>query len=126
MIQVRAFVAASLLLLAGCSTMPVEHSANESCNLPPNVWHQIATPSNREFLLGLPEPSGRRPVGERLGFSAVQREAWLEDSNGNLQACIYNPMKPLSCYSGELTTVVFTKTEASWMAGPTTQHICTD
>jgi hypothetical protein len=126
MIDVRAFTAAALLLLAGCSTAPVQYSANESCNLPPNVWYPIPTPPEREFLLGLPEPGSERPVHERFVASSSQQEAWLRDSSGNLQACIYNPSKRLSCYSHELTTIVFTKTESSWVAGGTAQTLCTD
>jgi len=126
MINVRASTTVALLLLSGCSTTPVEFSANESCNLPPNVWHPIPTPPEREFLIGLPEPGSGQAVRKRFVASSAQREAWLRDSSGNLQACIYNPLKPLSCYSGELIRVVFTKTEGSWVAGPTLQDICID
>jgi hypothetical protein len=126
MINVRALTTVALLLISGCSTTPVEFSANESCNLPPNVWHQIPTPAERDLLLGLPEPGSGQPVRERFVTSSAHREAWLQDSSGNLKACIYNPSKPLSCYSHELTTVVFTKAEKSWVAGPTLQVICVD
>jgi hypothetical protein len=124
MIDVRAFTAAALLLLVACSTSPVQFSANESCDLPPNVWSPISTPAEREFLLGLPEQRSGQPVREHLVASSAQREAWLQDSRGNLQACIYNPSKRLSCYSDELTTIIFTKTDSSWVAGPTLRHFC--
>jgi hypothetical protein len=124
MIEVRAFATAALLFLAGCSTSPAQFSANESCDLPPNVWSPISTPVEREILLGLPKQRSGQPVREHLVASSAQREAWLQDSRGNLQACIYNPLKRLSCYSDELTTIIFTKTENSWVAGPALQHFC--
>jgi hypothetical protein len=126
MIAVRVFTAVLLPLLAACASTPVEFSANESCNLPPNVWHQIPMPAERDLLLGQSEPVSGRPVREHFVISGVQREAWLQDASGNLKACIYNPSKAHSCYSGELTTVVFTKTDAFWVAGPTLQGICVD
>jgi hypothetical protein len=126
MINLRAVTAAASLLLAACNTTPVEFSANESCNLPPNLWFQVPTPTEREVLLGLPEPGSANPVGKRFVASSAQREAWLKDSSGNLKACIYNPRKALSCYSRELITIDFTKAGGSWVAGPTLQGICTD
>ena len=126
MINVRAFTAVALLLVTGCSTTPVHFSANESCNLPPNVWHQIPMPSERDVLLGLPEPGDGKPVGRRFIASSAQREAWLQNSSGNLKACIYNPLKALSCYSRELITIDFTKTDGIWVAGPTLEGICID
>jgi hypothetical protein len=124
MIAVRVFTTVLLPLLAACSSTPAQFSANESCNLPPNVWHQIPTPTDRDLLLGLVEPASGQPVREHFVSSRAQREAWLQDASGNLKACIYNPSQALSCYSGELTTVVFTKTDESWVAGPTLQGIC--
>ena len=125
MFDVRVLTMVALSLTVGCSTTPVELGANESCNLAPKFWSPIATPAEREYLLGLSEPSGGQPVGERFVASSAQREAWLQDSSGNLKACIYNPVKP-SCYSGELITVAFTKIEGAWVAGPTLHGICTD
>jgi hypothetical protein len=65
-------------------------------------------------------------VREHFIASNLQREAWLRDSNGNWQACIYNPSSRLSCYGSELTTVIFMKTDGSWVAGPTLQIFCID
>jgi hypothetical protein len=124
MIDVRALTAVVPLLFGGCITTPAEFSANESCNLAPNVWYQVETPAERELLLGLAEPGGARPVRERFVASGAQREAWLQDSNGNLKACLYNPLQPRSCYTRELITVAFTKSEVSWVAGPTVHGIC--
>jgi hypothetical protein len=126
MINVRAFVftVSALVLLVACSTAPPQFSANESCDLPPNVWYPIPSPAEREFLLGLPEQRTGQPVREHFVTSGAQREAWLQDSRGNLQACIYNPSKRSSCDSDELITIIFTKTERSWVAGPTLQHFC--
>jgi hypothetical protein len=126
MIDVRAFalaIAAQLLLVA-CGTAPAQFSANESCDLPPNVWLPIPSPAERELLLGLPEQRSGQPAREHFVPSIAQQEAWFQDSRGNLQACIYNPIKRLSCFSDELTTIIFTKTGGSWVAGPTLQQFC--
>jgi hypothetical protein len=112
------------LVLSGCQVAPEPITANKSCDLAPNVWRQIDTPSNREALLELPEPMMKRPVREFFEATSSQREAWFEDSNSNLQACLYNPSKRMSCYGRELDLVVFTRHEASWVAGPTRQVFC--
>jgi hypothetical protein len=124
MIDVRAFSASFVLLLSGCNAVPTHFTANESCDLPANVWSQVPTPAEREILLGLPDKRSSQPVRDYFVASSVQQEAWFQDSRGNLQACIYNPTKRLSCFSDELTTVIFTKTEGSWVAGPTGHHFC--
>ncbi len=71
----------------------------------------------------LPEYVSKRPVGENFRATDSEREFWFEDSNHNLQACIYDPKK-IACYSGELKTVVFTKAGPSWKVGPTARVIC--
>ena len=124
MIHPRALAFVCLLLVAGCNTTPVMFSANESCNLPPNVWHQTPVPPERELLLGLPEKTMGNPVRESFVATSAQQEAWFQDSKGNLQACIYNPLNRRSCSGGELALVVFTKTETTWEAGPTMKVMC--
>jgi len=68
----------------------------------------------------------KKPVREFFVAKNTQREAWFEDSNRNLQACLYNPLKHMSCYGGELNRVIFTRLESSWEAGPTMQIQCID
>jgi hypothetical protein len=114
------------LVIAGCQTAPVPITANQSCDLAPNVWKQVETPSNRDVLLGLPEQTMKKPVRESFRATGVMREAWFEDSKSNLQACLYNPSNRMSCYGGELHLIVFTRHESSWEAGPTMQVSCID
>jgi hypothetical protein len=113
-------------VVSGCQVVPAPIIANQSCGLAPKVWRQIDTPSNREALAELPEQITKRPVRETFEATSSQREAWFEDSGGNLQACLYNPLKPMSCYGRELNLVVFMRHDASWLAGPTRQVVCVD
>jgi len=114
------------LVVSGCHVTPTPITANQSCNLPPNVWRQIDTPSNRDALLELPEQTVKRPVRESFVATSVQQEAWFEDLQGNLQACLYNPMKRMSCEGRDLQLVIFTRHESSWEAGPSLEIQCWD
>jgi hypothetical protein len=118
---------ASLVLagLGGCASTPRTFGANDSCDLPPNVWREVPAPAERESLLGLPESATGKPVRQVSVATAAQLEAWLQDANGNLQLCIYNPRKRLSCYSGELATTTFTRVKGIWRAGATMRIFCT-
>jgi len=124
MISVRSLTAVSMVLLGACSTTRVEYSANESCNLPSNVWRQIQTPTERDSLLALPDPVSGQPLRNDFVASGAQQEAWLEDTGGNLMACIYSPSERLSCYSRGFVTISFAKTDGTWVAGPVTQVVC--
>jgi hypothetical protein len=115
-----------LLLLSACTTMRVEFSANASCNLPSDVWREIPTPDERDLLLGLPDPDSGQPVRDHFVASRAQREAWFQNAAGHLKACIFNPLKPNSCYSRELITVDFVNFAESWVADSPLQHICID
>src|SRR5262245_9970901 len=95
------------LAVSGCQTIPEPIAANQSCNLPSNIWQQTDTPPNRDALMELPEETLKSPVRASFVAKSSQREAWFEDASRNLQACIYNPLKPMSCYGGELKLIVF-------------------
>jgi hypothetical protein len=123
-----------LLALGGCRTAAIPITtpamepitANQSCNLPPDEWHQIEAPPSRDQLLNLPTPRTQRPVMTFFAARNDRGEAWFEDSNRNLQACIYNPKSPMSCHGGELQLVRFTREGDLWKAEEIRLVTCSD
>ena len=76
------------IMLMGCSTTAKQVSAKDigpysGCNVAPDMWRQIAVPSNREALLDLPEEISKNPV--RNFFRSIDdlHEVWFESSSGD-------------------------------------------
>ena len=115
----RAFSFIVLLLLAGCSTVPVDATAAQACGYGTTARWQLLPMTDRESrrLLSLVIPL------DALRFSPERAEAWFSNGFDEIVLCQYRVGIRAPC-DAEILTVDYIKQNEKWSAGPVEKQIC--